>query len=65
MGTIEAIGTALTEGLKLAVAIFTSRNSPAMQANDKAATIAKIRASVNQHISSGNLDQVREDGSTN
>ena len=62
MGAIEAILTAVGEGLKLAAAIFTARNSPAMQANAKAATIQKIRDSVNQHIASGDVTQVAEDG---
>lgn len=64
MGIVSAIATALGEGLKLAVSIFTARNSPAMQANAKAATIAKIRASVNQHITAGDLNAVQTDGST-
>ncbi len=61
---ITAIGTAITEGAKLALAIFSARNNPAMQANAKAATIQKIRDSVNQHIAAGDIAAVRTDGST-
>lgn len=61
--SVTAICTAIAEGCKLAWAIFTARNAPAMQANAKAATIQKIKDSVNQHIQSGNLDAVRKDGS--
>ena len=64
MGTITAIGTALAEGCKLFVTLFAARNTPAMQANAQAATLAKIRASVDQHIASGNIQQVAADGST-
>jgi hypothetical protein len=35
-----------------------------MQDNAKAATIAKIRASVTQHLTDGNLPAVQSDGST-
>lgn len=56
--------TAIGESARLAFAIFTARNSPAMQDNAKAATIAKIRASVNQHINANDLSAVQSDGST-
>jgi|HubBroStandDraft_3_1064219.scaffolds.fasta_scaffold10500_4 hypothetical protein len=64
MVLVSAILTGLGEGLRLALALFQARNSPAMQANAKAATIAKIRASVDQHIAEGDLRAVQSDGST-
>lgn len=64
MGIIEAVGTALAEGCKLFLAIFRARNSASMQAAAKAATLQKIKDSVNQHIQSGDLSAVQSDGSS-
>ena len=64
MGLVSGIFTAVGEGLKLAVAIFGARNTPAMQEAKQADTIAKIRASVDQHLKSGDLAAVQSDGST-
>ncbi len=55
--------TAIGEGLKLAVSIFVARNTPAMQAAAKAATIARIRASVNKHLADNDLAAVQKDSS--
>ena len=60
---IGAILTALAEGVSLALKLFAARNTPAMQSNAQAQTIANIRASVDQHISSGNVAKVAADGS--
>ena len=62
MGTIEAVFTAAAEGAKLFMSIFGARNSPSMQDNAKAATLQKIRDSVNQHIASGDIQEVASDG---
>lgn len=59
---LSAILTGLAEGIRLALSIFKARNSPAMQAAARAATIQKIRDSVNQHIASGDVNAVRTDG---
>lgn len=64
MALLTAIGTALGAGLKLALALFRARNSKAMQAQAKAATLAKIKASVDAHIASGDLEAVRDDGAS-
>lgn len=61
MGTLAAIGTALGEGLKLAWALFTARNSPAMQANAKAATVQKIRDAVTQHVATQDTAAIERD----
>jgi hypothetical protein len=58
---IGAAITALGAGLKLALSIFTARNSPAMQANAQAQTIANIHASAAQHLASGNLAAAQAD----
>lgn len=55
--------TALGAGLKLALALFKARNTPAMQSAARAATIAKIHESANAHIAAGDLNAVRRDGS--
>lgn len=62
MGIVTAALTAAGEGIKLFLTLFGARNTPAMQANAQAATIQKIRDSVNQHIAAGDLTDVRTDG---
>lgn len=61
MGTVGAIFSAAAEGLKLAWTLFGARNAPAMQANAKAATLAKIRSSVDTHITAQDTAAVERD----
>lgn len=61
---VTALGTAITEGCKLALAIFAARNAPAMQANAKAKTIENLRDATNKHIAAGDLKAVNADGAT-
>lgn len=63
MTDLGAIFTAIGESCKLFLTLFAARNTPAMQAAARAATMAKIRASVTQHIATGDLNSVRTDGS--
>lgn len=61
MGFVTAALGALGSGLKVAYAIFTARNSPAMQDNARAATLAKIHASVQDHVAAGDTASVEQD----
>lgn len=61
MGTITAALSAFANGCKVALALFTARNAPAMQDNAKAATLAKIHASVDEHIAARDTAAVEKD----
>jgi hypothetical protein len=63
MATVTAIATALGEGFRLFVTLFSARNTPAMQENTKDQTIQNIRDSVNGHLAAGNLAAVQQDAS--
>lgn len=61
MGFVTAAFSAIGNGCKVAYAIFTARNSPAMQDNARAATLAKIHASVQDHVAAGDTAAVESD----
>lgn len=61
--TIDAVFTAAGAAMKVFLAIFGARNSPAMQANKQADTIQKIHDSVQEHIQDGDLAAVQTDAS--
>lgn len=61
MATVAAFFTAVGQGVRLAVAVFGARNSPALQANKKAETFQKIKDSVEKHIADGDDAAIERD----
>lgn len=61
MGTVTAVFSAAANGFKVFLALFGARNSPAMQDNARAATMAKVHASVQEHVAAGDTAAVEED----